>query len=68
MTLKTFVYLQIGPCFVQAKAKCVRDSLRKLQDVPKFLDSIKTAVSSVSSVVETIEEDCAEMDKTNESE
>ena len=58
----------MGPCFVQAKARCVRDSLRKLQDVPKFLDSIKTAVSSVSSVVETIEEDCAEMDKTNKSE
>ena len=36
--------------------------------MPKFLDSIKTAVFSVSSVVKTIEEDCAEMDKTNESE
>ena len=58
----------MGPCFVHAKAKCVRDSLRKLQGVPKFLDSIKTAVSSVSSLVETIEEDCAEMDKTNKSE
>ena len=45
----------MGPCFVQAKAKCVRDSLRRLQDVPKFLDSIKTAVSSV---VETIEIFC----------
>ena len=43
------------------------DSLRKLQDVPKFLDSIKVAVSSVSSVVETLEEDYAEMDRRNKS-
>ena len=54
-------------CFVQTKARYIMDSLRKLQDVPKFLDSIKVAVSSVSSVVETLEEDCAEMDRRNKS-
>ena len=54
-------------CFVQAKARYIMDSMRKLQDVPKFLDSIKVAVSSVSSVVETLEEDCAVMDRRNKS-
>ena len=53
---------------MQATARYARDSLRRLQDVPKFLDDIKAVVTSVSSAVEKIEESCAERDKQDKSE
>ena len=55
------IFYVTSPYFVQATAEYARDTLRRLQD-------IKTAVTSATSAVEKMEENCTKSSKRDNSE